>query len=135
MVVIGTLEWKHEDQFDPFPKERRRDAALVRFFQQAGVPETQILYLRDRQATLQQIEAALSAHLAGAGPDAFLFFYYCGHGYLLDSGAACLACYDAGDEDLPDWQMTSLLPLIEGHCGGSRALPALDCGHLAGVGP
>jgi hypothetical protein len=126
VVVVGTLEWKNEDQFDPFPKERRRDAALVRFFEQAGVPAGHIVYLRDRAAHLRQIEEALTTHLAQAQPGDFLFFYYCGHGYLLDSGAGCLACYDAGDEGLPDWEMAAVPALIDQHFRGSHALLAID---------
>jgi hypothetical protein len=63
VAVVGTLEWQNQDMFDSFPKEKRRDAALVRFFQQAGVP-AQIVYLCDRQAHYVQITQTPPAHLA-----------------------------------------------------------------------
>ena len=127
VAVVGTLEWQNKEMFDSFPKEKRRDAALVGFFQQAGVPAAQIVYLCDRQAHYAQIARTLPAHFAQARPGDFLFVYYCGHGYKLDSGAACLACYDAGAEGCPDWQMASLPALIEQHFPGDHALLAADC--------
>jgi hypothetical protein len=136
VAVVGTLEWQNQEMFDSFPKEKRRDAALVRFFQQAGVPAGQIAYLCDRQARYAQIARTLPAHFAQAQPGDFLFVYYCGHGYKLDSGEACMACYDAGAEGCPDWSMASLPALIEQHFPGDHALIAADCcysGCLAGA--
>ena len=34
--------------FGSFPVKNRRDAALVDFFKQSGVPDTQIVYLQDK---------------------------------------------------------------------------------------
>src|SRR5688500_1297207 len=96
VVVVGTLEWKHEDVYPAFPTRKRRDEALVRFFESAGVPDSQILFLRDSQATTRKIEERMADHLARSQEGDLLFFYYCGHGYLLDSGDMCLAAYDSG---------------------------------------
>lgn len=134
VIVVGTLEWKHPEMFDPFPKEQRRDAALVRFFQKAGVPDSQIVYLQDRQATYTQVQARLTKQLPKAAPGDLLFFYYCGHGYQLDSGAACFTPYDCGDDRTPDWEMESVPVLIDRLFGGQRAVLTADCcysGNLA----
>ncbi len=48
VFVVGALNWKHRDMFGSFPVRNRRDAALVDFFKQRGVPETQIVYLQDK---------------------------------------------------------------------------------------
>ena len=40
VFVVGALNWKHRDMFGSFPVKNRRDAALVNFFKQSGVPET-----------------------------------------------------------------------------------------------
>ena len=127
VFVVGTLEWKHSDQFASFPQENRRDEALVRFFQEAGVPDEQILYLQDQQATLGRIEQALASHLPKAKPGDFLVLYYCGHGYKLDSGSTCFACYDAGDKGIDGWDAATIPTAIEQHFCGQRALLAADC--------
>lgn len=127
VFVVGTLEWKHPDQFASFPKENRRDAALVRLFMAQGVPAEQILYLQDQQATLAQIEGALTTHLAKAQKGDLLFLYYCGHGYKLDSGSTCFACYDAGDKGIDGWDAAAIPAAIEQHFPGQRAFLAADC--------
>jgi len=134
VIIIGTLEWKHSEMFDSFPKEQRRDAALVCLFQQAGVPDAQIVYLQDRRATHKQIIASLSEQLPKAAPGDLLFFYYCGHGYQLDSGVACFTPYDCGDAGTPDWEMQAVPTLINRLFGGQQAVLAADCcysGNLA----
>lgn len=127
VFVVGTLEWKHPEQFASFPKENRRDAALVRFFMAQGVPAEQLLYLQDQQATLAQIEGALTTHLAKAQKGDLLFLYYCGHGYKLDSGSTCFACYDAGDKGIDGWDAAAIPAAIEQHFPGQRAFLAADC--------
>lgn len=127
LLVVGALEWKHPDQFAPFPKENRRDAALVRYFTEQGVPDEQILYLQDQQATLAQIEQALTSHLPKAQKGDLLFLYYCGHGYKLESGDTCFACYDAGDKGIAGWDAATIPAAIEQHFPGRRAFLAADC--------
>ena len=43
VFVVGVLSWKHSDMFGSFPTKNRRDAALVDFFKQSGVPESQMV--------------------------------------------------------------------------------------------
>ena len=63
LFAVGALSWKHKEAFGSFPVKNRRDAALVDFFKKAGVPETQIVYLQDKQATQQRIDAAFKTQL------------------------------------------------------------------------
>ncbi|HEX8144009.1 MAG TPA: Tudor-knot domain-containing protein [Pyrinomonadaceae bacterium] len=127
VFVVGTLEWKHEEMWDSFPKENRRDRELVRFFRRQGVPFAQIVYLRDREATEQRIEDAFTRHLSRARPGDFLFLYYTGHGYQEeDSGDTYLASWDAGDDGVRGWAVHSIPAAIERHFKGARALIALD---------
>ena len=127
VFIVGTLEWKHTDQFASFPQENRRDEALARFFTAQGVPATQLIYLQDKQATLAQIEQALATQLAKAQKEDFLFLYYCGHGYKLDSGSTCFACYDAGDEGIDGWDAATIPAAIEQYFPGKLAFLAADC--------
>ena len=126
VFVVGTLRFKHADIFDSFPQEHRRDAELVSFFRQQGVPSEQIVYLRDREATAKRIQSSLAAQLARAKKGDWLFLYYTGHGYKDDEGETYLASYDAGDENVFGWPVDSIPATIERFFKGSRAFIALD---------
>ncbi|MEY2562564.1 MAG: hypothetical protein QOH88_757 [Verrucomicrobiota bacterium] len=128
VFVVGVLHWKHTDMFGSFPVKNRRDAALVDFFQQGGVPKTQIVYLQDKQATQSQIDIAFSAALKKMRPDDLLIVYYCGHGSKSEDGNdVYLASYDAGDDDVEGWSINSIPPKIKSESKCARVLWLLDC--------
>lgn len=126
VFVVGTLRWKHAEMFDSFPQENRRDAELVAFFKERGVPPAQIVYLKDREATARRIQDSLAALLRRARSGDWLFLYYTGHGYKSDEGDTYLASYDAGDEGVDGWPVASIPEAIEQSFRGSRAFLALD---------
>jgi hypothetical protein len=127
VFVVGTLKWKHRDMFDSFSRTNRRDAQLVESFRQQGVPEDQMVYLQDAQATTRQVKNAFATLLAKARVGDFLFVYYCGHGYKSDDERTTyFATYDAGD-DTPGWSTDSIVKDIEKYFKGSRAFLTADC--------
>src|SRR4051812_4015517 len=63
IFVVGVLSWKHSETFGSFPVENRRDNELVKFFKEAGVPDLQIVYLQDKQATQQNIDRSFNEQL------------------------------------------------------------------------
>ena len=126
VFIVGTLKWKHSDVFSSFPQKNRRDAQLVDFFRQQGVPANQLVYLQDAQATTRQVKSNFSAFLSHAREGDLLFFYYCGHGYKSDDERTTyFATYDAGD-DVPGWSTESIVRDIERYFKGSRAFLAAD---------
>jgi RNA binding activity-knot of a chromodomain/Caspase domain len=128
VFVVGVLHWKHRDMFGSFPVKNRRDASLVELFKQRGVPETQIVYLQDKQATQQQIDSAFTAQLKKLRPDDLLIVYYCGHGSKSDNGDdVYLASYDAGDDDVSGWSINSIPAKIKSESKCARVLWLLDC--------
>jgi hypothetical protein len=127
VFVVGTLEWKHREMFESFPQKNRRDAQLVQYFRQQGVPAQQLVYLKDAQATTRQVKAAFSAFLTKAREGDLLFVYYCGHGYKSDDARTTyFATFDAGD-DVPGWSTDSIVKDVEQHFKGSRAFLTADC--------
>jgi hypothetical protein len=128
VVAVGILEWQHNDSWDSFPKAGRRDAELVEFFKQAGVPSNQILFLKDREATKERIQRSMARLLAGAREGDMLIFYFTGHGAQDDAGATYFANYDAGD-DLSEtaWPVRSIFDTIERNFKGTRVLLTADC--------
>jgi len=126
VYVVGVLKWQHRDMFDSFPQTNRRDAQLVEFFRQQGVPEDHIIFLKDTQATSRRVHHTFPEFLAKAQPDDLLFFYYTGHGYKSDDERTTyFATYDAG-EDVDGWSTDSIVRDIEKSFSGSRALLVAD---------
>lgn len=127
VFVVGTLEWKDKESFSSFPKENRRDRELVRFFRERGVPDEQIIYLQDREATTRRIRQSLLSLLAKTKEGDTLFLYYTGHGYRTDDGRAYFASYDADDRGNPGWAVDSITLMIERYFKGANAFLAADC--------
>lgn len=128
VFVVGVLSWKHRDMFGSFPVKNRRDAALVDHFKRRGVPETQIVYLQDKQATQQKIDSDFSTALKKLHSDDLLIVYYCGHGSKSENGDdVYLASYDAGDDDVEGWSVNSIPGKIKSECKCARVLWLLDC--------
>lgn len=127
VFAVGVLSWKHSETYGSFPVKNRRDNTLVEFFRQSGVPESQIVYLQDRQATQRRIDNAFTEQLKKLRPDDLLIVYYAGHGSKSDDGNdVYLASYDAGDEDVDGWSINSIPGKINGSkC--SRVLWLIDC--------
>jgi hypothetical protein len=126
VFVVGILEWQHKDTFDSFPQQNRRDAQLVEYFRRQGVPDPQIIFLRDTQATSRRVRNTLPTFLSKASPDDLLFLYYTGHGYKSeDEQTTYFATYDAGD-DTDGWATDSIVRDIEKYFKGSRALLTAD---------
>jgi hypothetical protein len=127
VFVVGVLSWKHSETFGSFPVKNRRDAALVDFFKQSGVPASQIVYLQDKEATQQRIDNAFTAQLKKLREDDLLIVYYAGHGSKSENGNdVYLASFDAGDDDVEGWSVNSIPGKIKtSQC--SRVLWFLDC--------
>ena len=126
VFAVGILQFEHKDLFDSFPQKNRRDAQLIDFFRQQGVPESQIIFLKDSQATTRRVRNAFPNFLSQAGPDDLLIFYYTGHGYKSDDERTTyFATYDASD-DSGGWPVDSIVRDIERNFRGSRALLTAD---------
>ncbi|HYJ45301.1 MAG TPA: caspase family protein, partial [Pyrinomonadaceae bacterium] len=126
---VGILEWQHSDSWESFPKEGRKDAELVEFFRQAGVPRDQILFIKDREATKERVQRLMARHLSRASEGDMLIFYFTGHGARdEETGTVYFANYDA-DDDLARtaWSVPSIFNSIERNFKGSRALLIADC--------
>lgn len=125
VFFAGLLEWKDKANFSSFPQVNRRDAILLDQLRKSGVPENQIVYLKDREATTANIRAKLTALLSKAKPGDWAFVYYCGHGYKAENADAYLASYDTAGKNL-GWSVNSIPDTIDASFKGSHAIIALD---------
>src|SRR5947208_2704573 len=64
VFIVGTLKWQHADMFDSFPQTNRRDKQLADYFRKQGVPDSQLIYLQDEQATTRRVKNAFSEMLS-----------------------------------------------------------------------
>ena len=125
VFVVGLLKWENDEMFNSFPQTNRRDAQLVNFFRQQGVPSSQIVFLKDAQATTRRVTGSFRTFLAQSQPGDMLFFYYTGHGYKSDDERQTyFATYDADKE--VGWPTDSIVRDIETYFKGSRALLTAD---------
>lgn len=127
--IVGLLEWENVDIYSSFPAEQRRDEQLVDLLIERGVPEDQVWYLQDSDATTEAILAAMEAHLVSATPDATLIVYYCGHGALYDDGGVYFASHDADDDENPGWAVSDIPDAIDELFPGNLAILLADCCH------
>jgi len=126
VFAVGILQFQHKEIFDSFPQKNRRDAQLIEYFRQQGVPESQIIFLKDSQATTRRVENSFPAFLSKAGPDDLLLFYYTGHGYKSDDEQTTyFATYD-DSADTVGWATDAIIRDIEKYFKGSRALLTAD---------
>src|SRR5215204_3875707 len=66
VYFVGLLEWKDKKTFASFPQKNRRDEILLNVLRQSGVPENQIVYLKDNQATIAKVKETFPKFLSQA---------------------------------------------------------------------
>lgn len=96
VVVISLARFAGEkDGATSFPIVGRLDDPLVELLIKRGVPEEQILYLKDQDATEEAIKEKLPAFLGKSTEDETLLFYYSSHGgYDPETGEHTFSAYD-----------------------------------------
>lgn len=125
VFFVGLLEWQDAKSFISFPQKNRRDEILLNELRKRGVPETQIVYLKDKQGTTANIQSEFVKILSKAKAGDTVFIYYCGHGYKDDNAQTYLASYDVSEKTL-GWGVASVPDTIEKYFKGEQAIIALD---------
>ena len=125
VFFVGLLEWQDSESLPSFPQKNRRDEILLNELRKRGVPENQIVYLKDKQGTTANIQWELANLLGKTKPGDTVFIYFCGHGYKDEKARAFMASYDAGDAT-DGWAMDSVPDAIERSFKGSQAIIAMD---------
>ena len=124
VFIVGLLEWKHSDEYRPFPKKGRRDTILAERFKKLGVPADNVELIQDTVATTAAVTAAFKKFAARPAKGDTLFVYFCGHGFQGDDGIDYFATYDANQKA---WAVPKIFETIEANFHGSRAVLLADC--------
>lgn len=125
VFFVGLLEWQDKKTFASFPKKNRRDRMLFNLLKERGVPENQMFFLEDKEATTAKIKSSLQHFLTRAKPDDWIFFYYSGHGYKSDDNLQTfLAGYDASRRNVLN--VNEIPDTIDKYFKGANAVIMLD---------
>ncbi|MBD2313898.1 caspase family protein [Desertifilum sp. FACHB-1129] len=136
VFVVGLLEWEDPEIWAPFPDAvpGRFDAKLVQFFKSQGVPESQIVYLQDSEATLEAIQESLVEFLEDSDEEELLILYFAGHGdWDSETNEYYFANYDAAEDYEGYWSVSSIIDDIEENFSGSHVLLMADCCYSGGL--
>jgi RNA binding activity-knot of a chromodomain/Caspase domain/Agenet domain len=125
VFAIGVLAYPDGQNW---PEEGRRDAEMIRELQARGVPAGQIVFIKDKDATIAAVRQSFDAILAHAPADATLWFYFAGHGIKRDSGVTEFSLYDQR------WPIPEVFSIIERRFSGQTALLFADCCYSGALG-
>ncbi len=131
VFAIGCTVWKHDRSMN-MPKKGREDTQLMEVFKQRGVPEEQIVFLKDNVGTLANIKKSFVAELAKTHTGDTLIFYFQGHGsrdVKKNGQSVYYFCnYDCDDNDDDSFlYMKDVYDIIEKNFKGAQALMLADC--------
>ncbi|MEO7672718.1 MAG: agenet domain-containing protein [Pyrinomonadaceae bacterium] len=125
VFFAGLVEWNNST-WGRYEQKNRRDEILVNLLRERGVPENQIVYLKDSEATQANIEKSFAEFLRRPKAGDWVFVYYCGHGYKTEpDGKAYFAPYDSDGSEV-GWEMASVPATIEKNFKGSHAILVAD---------
>jgi hypothetical protein len=137
VFAVGILEWKNTDTFPSFPDAvpGRFDEKLVNFFGAQGVPDEQVIYLKDKEATIDKIREQFPEFLSKTDEEDLLILYFAGHGdWDSDSNQHYFINYDANADNRDNyWSISSIFDDIDSNFSGSKALLLADCCFSGGL--
>jgi hypothetical protein len=128
---IGCTVWKNDRSMN-MPKKGREDTLLMETFKARGVPEDHVVFLKDKEGTLDQINKSFKQLLNRTKTGDMLIFYFQGHGARdLDSSGKStyyFCNYDCDDDDEDSFlYVNDVYDMIEDRFHGDRALMLADC--------
>jgi hypothetical protein len=132
VFAIGVLSFQ-DKKLGTWPDEGRLDAVMVEQLKKRGVPEANITFLKNTEATFDNCTAKLDAALAAAAADETLMFYYAGHGsrdFNVESRPVSMICYDSMPKKPKSyWALKDVVATIEKNFKGTNVLLMSDCCH------
>lgn len=139
VLMVGVEVFKNNDTYADMPDPNREDQKLYELFIKRGVPEAQIVFLKDENATLENIKRQFIQLLKKTEEGDTLFTYYTGHGMVDKLGLGYFVNYDApGNSNWTSWNDTwavaDMYELIEKHFKGNTVLTMAGCCYAGALG-
>lgn len=127
VFAVGVIQFD-DPSVTSWPDEGRVDADLMKTLEKRGVPSSQILFLKNQEATQEKIIRQFTPFLKRAGKDDTLLFYYAGHGSrnYRDARRPCtFMTYDTASR----WEVDSIFATVDQHFQGRQVIYTADCCH------
>ncbi len=127
-VFLVSLARFQGGRLHSFPTDERLDDQFAELFKERGVPASQIVLLKDEQATTQNIKNEFASFLRKSSPGEMLFFYFGSHGgYDPETGKFSFCAFN------DNLSFTWALNAIESDFHGTHAFLATDCCYSGGM--
>lgn len=132
VFAVGVLSFQ-DKKLGTWPDEGRVDAVMIDALKKRGVPEANIVFLKNAEATREVMDKKLGELLAASAEGETLLFYYAGHGsrdFHNDKRPVSLICYDSMPKKPASyWLLSDVVKTIETGFKGSSVLLTSDCCH------
>lgn len=121
-VIVGILEWD-DTELTTYPTENREDKKFYELLKTRGVPESQIIFLCDKQGTYQNIIDNIKTYAAKASDGYTFIFYYAGHGSYDDNGGF----FYNYDSKKNTFYISEIADILTDNFKGDKAMLFADC--------
>ncbi len=133
VLIVGALEWQDANLYS-FEKKNRKDVELMDVLKSTGLNENNMIFLKDEEATLNNIKTKCKNLLSKTVSNSHFIFYYAGHG-MHHQGKYYFANYDINTKDPTNTglDLDMIGNLIEENFKGNRVTLWADCCYSGGL--
>jgi hypothetical protein len=132
VFAVGVLSFQ-DKKLGTWPDEGRLDAVMIDELKKRGVPEENITFLTNKDATFEATRKKLDETLSASAEDETFIFYYAGHGardFNDEKRPVSLVCYDSmPTKPATYWKLKDVVATIEARFKGSNVMLQSDCCH------
>lgn len=128
VFAVGVLRFKGKAKND-WPEEGRLDAVMLKTLRSRGVPDAQLVFIKNEQATGTVLRKRFAEFLRQPAPGDTLLFYYAGHGTRDYSDPQRHVSVLAFDDE---WPAAEIISAIEQNFRGNRVWLSVECCYSGG---
>lgn len=126
VFMSGVLKWQ-SPSLSSFSNRNRKDEELYNLLLSNGVKKENTVFLKDNEATLENMKSNLKALLQKTSASSTFIFYYAGHGVRGGNGPVCFANYDYDGAKANGFQATTVAELVNSLFKGKQVWLLADC--------
>lgn len=126
IFMAGVLKWKNPS-LSSFNNRNRKDEELYNLLLSQGIKKENTVFLKDGEATLNNMTSKLKEILGKANAQSTFIFYYAGHGVRGGNGPVCFANYDYEGTKSNGFKATNVSELINSLFKGKQVWLLADC--------
>ncbi|MDZ4796500.1 MAG: caspase family protein [Bacteroidota bacterium] len=124
VFICGVLEWK-SPSLSSFSNKNRKDEELYNLLLSKGIKKGNSVFLKDNQATLDNINRRLDEILKKTNAQSTFIFYYAGHGVRAGNGPVCFANYDYASGN--GFSVSQISATVNSYFKGKQVWLLADC--------